>query len=70
MIVMPVRLVETREDGILCRLGSSPKEDAPKEWIPKEFLVKSTMADESDLAVLVFDEGNLPECIKKLTKVS
>lgn len=66
MIVMPVRVIEIRKDGIFCRLGSSPKDDAPKEWIPNEFVVKKTMADEDDLAVLVFDEANLPRCVKEV----
>jgi len=65
MIIVPVRLSEIREDGVLCRLGSEPTESAEERLVPGECILKKSSVDGSDLMVLVIDQNKAPEEIRR-----
>lgn len=65
MIIVPVRVVDRTDEGILCRLGSEPSEDAPVELIPKECIARASTMEGADLGVLVIDPKKAPEGIRK-----
>lgn len=70
MIIVPIRLVERTDEGVLCRLGSEPQEDAPIATVPSGCIVKFTLAENSDLGVLVLDPKKVPEDIRKALGLS
>lgn len=65
MIIVPVRVLDRTDEGILCRLGSEPTEEAPVELVPKECIVRASTLDGTDLGVLVIDPKKAPEGIRK-----
>lgn len=65
MIIVPVRVVDRTDGGVLCRLGSEPYEDAPVELVPKECIVRASIMQGTDLGVLVVDPKKAPEGIRK-----
>lgn len=70
MLMVPVRVTGSSEGGVLCRLGSQPGDDAPQELIPAECIIQRSQAEGSDLAVLVLDQGRLPDRIKLLLGIT
>lgn len=63
-VVVPVRVVESSADGVLCRLGSEPAADAPVRLVPASCIVSRSIAEGFDLAVLVIDESSAPKWLK------
>lgn len=60
MIIVPVRVVDRREDGLLCRLGSQPADDAPVQFLPGNCMSSLVVAEGSDLAVVTIDPEKAP----------
>lgn len=65
MIIVPVRVVEKNEKGILCRLGSEPSNEAPVELVPKECIERASTTEGTDLGVLLIDPEKAPDSIRK-----
>jgi hypothetical protein len=64
MVMVPIRVVERRDDGVECRLGSSPGADAPVRFLPAVCILKIVVAEGSDLGVVVLDPERMPEDIR------
>lgn len=60
MIIVPVRVVDRREDGLFCRLGSEPADDAPVWFLPAGCMSNLVVAEGSDLAVATIDPEKTP----------
>lgn len=65
MIMVPIRIVEKTDDGVVCRLGSEPGEDAPIETIPSDCILKLVASEGSDLGVVMINPEKAPEGIRK-----
>jgi hypothetical protein len=61
---MPVRVVERNEEGVLCRLGSEPKQDAKVEFVPLDCILNFVAQEGSDLGMMVIDPEKAPEGIR------
>jgi hypothetical protein len=70
MSIVPVRLIEFKENGVLCRMGSEPEEDAEKVLVPNDCILNKSFIEGNDLGVLVLDMHKAPEQIKKALKVN
>lgn len=69
MIIVPVRLVEEKKEGIICRLGSEPTEVSREVLVPKECILKSSLAEDTDLMILVLDPNSVPNYLKKALNI-
>lgn len=65
MIIVPVRVVDRNDEGVLCRLGSEPYGDAPVELVPKICIERVSTMEGTDLGVLLIDPKKAPEGIRK-----
>jgi len=70
MIIVPAWIKEDLPEGIKAILGSEPPDDAPVEWIPRETIKNCLYApvdfEGSKMAMLVFEEENAPESVRKI----
>lgn len=69
MIIVPVRLVEEKKEGIMCRLGSEPTDAAPEVLVPKECILNSSSTEGTDFMVLVLNPNLVPNDIKKILNI-
>lgn len=65
MIMVPVRVVSKSEEGIQCRLGSEPGEEAAVVVVPMDCVLRLTEVPGSDLAVMLLEPGRIPEWLKR-----
>lgn len=65
MIIVPVRIVESNQEGVLCRLGSEPGADDPVRLVPKDCIERSSTMEGTDLGVLLIDPDKAPDGIRK-----
>jgi hypothetical protein len=65
MILMPVRVAERREDGVLCRLGSEPGPDAEVVFLPSDCIINMAVAEGSDLGVVTIDLERAPDGVRR-----
>ena len=70
MIMVPIRVVEKTFEGVLCRLGSEPADDAPVELVPSGCITKFVETEGSDLGIIVLDPKKIPEGIRKALGMS
>jgi len=70
MIMVPIRIVDRTDEGVMCRLGSEPSENAPIELVPSGCILKLSCSGDSDLGVVVIDPSKAPEGIKKALGLS
>jgi len=64
MILMPVRIVDRNEEGVFCRLGSEPKQEAKVEFVPLDCILNLVVQEGFDLAMIVVDPEKAPEGIR------
>lgn len=64
MMMVPVRVVSKSKEGIRCRLGSEPGEEAAVVVVPMDCVLRFTDAPGTDLAVMLLDPDKAPEWLR------